>query len=226
MLQVSDGVKFVAVLRITPLRSLAVLALLALLVAACNRGKTKPTPEQLAHPLAGFGAQRVVLAPTARVRGVDTAALFRDMGSPRMIGILFDGRVVGQLRDRGLDTRWILPADLQRAFERNRTYAADPYQLAVEPLRIQAFVAGSKFGEPLSSQLRTMIALHEDVRYVLLPVELRYVGSRVTLRAVLLDPRMAESLWVGEVRSDSAPPTAAFAMTQVATRLVDLFVAP
>lgn len=197
-----------------------------LALAACHRGSSKPAREELAHPLATYGTQRVVLAPTARIRGADTSSLFRDMGSARMIGMLVDGRIMAQLRDHGLDARWILPAELQRAYERNRTYAADPYQLAVEPLRSAAFETGSKFGEPLSSQLRTMIALHEDVRYVLLPVEFRYDGARAILRATLLDPRTAEARWVGEVKSDPAPSTAAFAMTQVASRLVDLFVAP
>jgi hypothetical protein len=222
MLRAINGVKFVAVLRITRLRSLVLLAVLA----ACHRGKGKPTAEQLAHPLASFAVQRIVVTPTARIRGVDTAALFRDMGSQRMIGTLVDGSLLAQLRERGLDSRWILPAELLRAYERNRTYAADPYQLAVEPLRSAAFEAGSKFGEPLSSQLRTMIALHEDARFVLLPVEFRYDGTRATLRAMLLDPRTAEARWVGEVKSDPKPSTAAFAMTQVASRLVDLFVAP
>jgi hypothetical protein len=216
-------IKFVAVLRITRFRSLAPL----LVVMACHRSKPSAAAvEQAAHPLAVFAAQRIVLAPTARARGTDTSALFRDMGSARMVRTLVDGRVIAQLRDRGLDTKWVLPADLQRTYERNRTYASDPYDLAVEPLRSPKFEAGSKYGEPLSSQLRTMIAFHDDARLVLLPVEFRYDGTRAILRAALLDARTTEARWVGEIRSDPAPSSGAFAMTQVANRLIDLFAAP
>jgi hypothetical protein len=177
------------------------------------------------RPLAIYATQRIVLAPTARVRS-DTSAQVRALGSTRMIGMLLDGSVIGQLRERGLADRWVLPADLMRSYERNRTYAPDPYQLAIEPLRPATFVAGSKFGEPLSSQLRTMIALHEDARIVLLPIELHFEGTRAVLRAALLDPRSAEARWVGVIKSDSSANTAAFALTQVAHRLVNLFVTP
>jgi hypothetical protein len=160
-----------------------------------------------------------VLAPEAD-------PLLREFGTPGALGRFFDAEVARLFRERGIGTNWILPADLARAYERNRSYASDPYNLAIEPLRSVKFVAGSKYGEPLSSQLRTMIALHEDARHVLLPATLQVTGGRTVLRVALLDPRYAEARWVGDIRSDSGVVQTRSSLAQVAVRLADMFVAP
>ena len=145
------------------------------------------------------------------------------------MGRLMDSSLAQVLDNRGLASKWVLPAALQRAFERNRAYATDPYQLGVEPLRQLSFVTGSKFGEPLSTQLRTMIALESDARFVLIPLELRFEseGTRMrgVMRLVFLDPRVAEAKWVGEVKGVPAD-NAALALAVVANLVADLFVAP
>jgi len=101
--------------------------------------------------------------------------------------------------------------------------------LTVEQIRTPAFKTGQRYGEPLSSQLRTMIALHEDTRFVLLPVDLRFEraapGARAVVKLALLDPRFAEARWVGDV-SGAPAGTARAAVASVATRIADLFVAP
>lgn len=210
-----------------PQNARACLTVGLVLLASCSRGaKTRaPAPAQPAT-LAGYASQRIIVTPTARVRSADSLH-WTSVGGARAAGVRLDDAVAARLRDRGLGARFILAPDLVRTFERNRTYASDPSQLAVEPLRAATFIAGSKYGEPLSSQLRTMIALHEDARYVLLPIELRFDGAQAVLRAALLDPRYAEARWVGEVRSDSsAAATAAQSLAQLSSRLADLFVAP
>jgi hypothetical protein len=208
-----------------PLRVCAT-ALLAVL-ASCNRGaKVSTVAAQAPISLAAFAAQRIVVAPTIRVIGGENDPLLRDLGSGSALARYFDGELARQFRDRNLGGSWVMPADLVRAFERNRPYAADPYQLAIEPVRAPRFAAGAKYGEPLSSQLRTMIAMHEDARVVLLPAAIQIQTGRVSLRVALLDPRLAEARWVGDVVSDSvAAPTRA-SLTQVAGRLAALFAAP
>jgi hypothetical protein len=196
-------------------------------LASCNRGaKTGTAPETPPPPLADYAAQRLVVTPTIRVTFSETDSLVRELGTASAVGRYLDGELLQRLRELGLGANWILPADLVRAFERNRSYAADPYQLAIEPLRSPRFVAGSKYGEPLSSQLRTMIALHDDARLVLLPMHLRLQDGRAVLRVALLDPRFAEARWVGEIRSDSAAAPSRSSLTQVSRRLADLFIAP
>ena len=123
-----------------------------------------------------------------------------------------DDDIAAALADRGLQTNWVMPADLALSYKRNPTYATDPYALAEESLRSSSFTIGSRLQEPLASQLRTMIALHENARAVLLPVELRFEradatsaasAARATLRLALVDPRFSEARWVGTVTSDT-----------------------
>ena len=156
----------------------------------------------------------------------DTGSLVREFGTASAVSRFFDGELARLLRERGIGTNWIMPAELARAYERNRMYASDPYNLAIEPLRSLKFVAGSKYGEPLSSQLRTMVALHEGARLVLLPAALQFQGGRTVLRVALLDPRYAEARWVGDIKSDSTQVQTRSSLTQVAGRLADLFAAP
>jgi hypothetical protein len=208
-----------------PVRVCSTVVLAAL--ASCSRGANTETPPAIVGaPLAVYAPQRLVVAPTIRVLASETDPLVREFGTPAELRRFFDGEVARLFRERGIGTNWILPAELTRAYERNRSYASDPYNLAIEPLRSLKFVAGSKYGEPLSSQLRTMIALHEDARHVLLPATLQMAGGRTVLRVALLDPRYAEARWVGDIRSDSAAAPRRSSLTQVAVRLAELFVAP
>ena len=212
------------------LRNASFAATLCVAVACHQGGTTSDAASQdLPRPLAGFATQRLVVTPTAHVR-VDTAGWVQRQGGARAVGRLLDSAIVTTFDARGLGSRWIFPAELVRAWERNRTYAADPYALSAEPLRLPSFKTGEKYGEPLSSQLRTMIALHEDTRYVLLPVDLRLepmppARVRAVMRVALLDPRVAEARWVTEVSGDPGT-TVASALSSMASRLADLFIAP
>ena len=208
------------------MRTLRVVSLILVAqTVACSHKPKDTAPAPAGAPLAAFATQRLALAPTALVRVADSSAWVQQLGKARSIGILMDGRIISALRDRGLDSRWYLPADLLASYERNKSYATNPYQLTVEQVRSPAFVAGSKFADPLASQLRTMIALHEDARFVVLPVELRLEPSRATLRLVVLDVRSAEARFVGKISSDSGA-APALALTQIGQRVVDLFAAP
>ena len=199
-------------------------AAVALLVAACGRGGSAP-PAPVAQPLAVYAVQRLTLTPAGFVRP-DTSAWWRQGG---LTARALDTALVTALTARGLAQNWLMPAALVAAYERNRTYAADPYRLALQPLRSGEFVAASRFGEPLSTQLRTMIALQEDARLVLVPIELRFEPSGGTARGVLklalLDPRFAHAVWVGTVEGEPAA-TPALAAAAVATEVADLFLAP
>jgi hypothetical protein len=120
-----------------------------------------------------------------------------------------DDDIASTLTARGLKAGWVFATELAVSYKRNPTYAPDPYALAEEPLRAPSFVASSRLTEPLASQLRTMIALHENARVVLVPIELRFDRSdsssaaRAALRLALIDPRFSEARWVGEVKSDT-----------------------
>jgi hypothetical protein len=194
--------------------------------SASKPGSTAPAPEQ--HPLAGLAGTGAILTPVYTLRTATEANGIVQMGSTRDVLRLLDDDIAAALADRGLRTGWILPADLALSFRRNPTYAPDPYALAIEPLRSPAFTPGARLPEPLASQLRTMIALHENARAVLLPIELRFdrdpaaSAARATLKVAVVDPRFSEAKWVGTVRGDTASADLHVLTRSVARGLADL----
>jgi hypothetical protein len=205
-------------------------ALMVVALVSCKRGpKTSDSGPVDQRPFSAFATQQIIVTPTAHVRAGDSLGWVQGMGGTRQVARQMDSSLATVLNNRGLASKWVLPAALQRSFERNRSYAADPYQLGIQPLRVSSFVSGSKYGEPLSSQLRTMIALESEARFVLVPVELRFekedTRMRAVLRLVFLDPRLAEAKWVGEVKG-ALVADPALALAIVANLVADLFVAP
>jgi hypothetical protein len=204
-------------------------ALLVVALVSCRRGAQSGSPPMDQRPFSAFATQTIIVTPTAHVRAGDALGWVERLGGPRRVARHLDSSLKVTLDNRGLASKWVLPAALQRSFERNRSYATDPYQLGIEPLRVSAFETGSKYGEPLSSQLRTMIALEAEARFVLLPVELRFEKQDTKMRGVLrlafLDPRVAEAKWVGEVKGVYADDPAR-ALASIAELIADLFVAP
>jgi hypothetical protein len=77
-----------------------------------------------------------------------------------------------------------------------------------------------------------MIALHENARAVLLPIELRLdradaasTAARATLKLALIDPRFAEAKWVGMVKSDTTSTDAHVLTRAIARGVADLVTA-
>ena len=199
-------------------------------LAACHHGAPPSTEAQDAPPLASFATQHVVLTPTTFVHATDSLGWVAQAGGQRAVARGLDSALANALEVRGLAGRWVLPADLVRSYERNSTYATDPYQLTADALRGPEFRTASRYADPLASQLRTMIALHDDTRFVLLPVAVRFektsaTQERAVVRAALLDARTTEARWVGDVRGDAAASPAA-ALTSAAGHLADQFARP
>ena len=218
----------------TAVRSL-VIALLVL-PAACGGTKvesptTAPTPER--RPLSGLAATGAIIAPTFSLRVASDVGWANQLASSREVLRGLDDDIAAAIAARGLRTGWIMPADLALSYKRNPTYATDPYALAEDALRAPTFVAGSRLTEPLASQLRTMIALHENARAVLLPIEARFDrvdassnAVRATLRLALVDPRFSEAKWVGTVSSDSTSADPRALTRALARGVADLIVSP
>lgn len=192
----------------------------ALCLAACK--SSSPTPAQPPeHALSGLAAQHVVILPTYMVRVAP--GLGWTLPRQTEVAKTQDSDIAAALRDRGIRT-WIFPSGLDSAFRRNPTYATDPHTLAEEPLRSPSLGGDQRLPEPLASQIRTLVALHDDVRLVLAPVELRVEsvaagGGRGVLRLVLLDARASSVRWIGEVASDPAPAFGPSITASIATKL-------
>ena len=142
-----------------------------------------------------------------------------------------DADIASALEERGLKGQWIFASSLVQSYQRNPTYATDPYKLSMDQLRSPALENGSLLAEPLASQLRTMIAL-TDARYVLAPVELKIEhvgaarGGRGVLRLVLMDARRSDVRWIGRVDGDTTAAMGPALTASVAAKLADLVAAP
>jgi len=208
----------------------SVAALLAL--AACAHAP--PTPaEKLAPvpatPLAAFAGQHVVITPTQYLRSADSLGWSARIASPRNYLSDVDAELTFALEQRGLKREWVFPEALAREVKRNPTYAADPYELAAGWLRPPMRRAPDQIPNPLADQLRTLVALNEG-RYVLIPVEVRFVkvgdAGRAVLRLVIIDARLARVSWMGDVVSEPSASFSPALAASLATRTADLFVAP
>ena len=193
--------------------------MLALLAsAACGSSAkkaardTEPTPSD--YPLAAYASRRIAVVP---VQGMtDEKGALGDL-SRRVALRSLDSAISRALDDRALHPRWVVAEEVAKSSARNSTYTADPYAYSVAVL--DRLPLGERMGEPLSSQLRTMVALQSDVRFVLVPhallLERQKDGStRATLRLALVDARATDLLWRGEVQAEtpSAPGPALWRM--------------
>jgi hypothetical protein len=189
-----------------------------------------PPPTPVVRPFSALAEQHVVVAPVQKLSETDPTGWVAQIPRTREYLRSLDDAIDAELAARGLKTQWVFPPALARAARRNPTYAVDPYALAVDPLRASNVEATTKLREPLASQIRTMIALH-DARVVLMPVELRFEKDRTgqgiaVLKLALLDGRLSEVRWVGEVRSAPAATLTPAVLTSLAAHLGDLIAAP
>lgn len=217
---------------------LHLLCALTLATTACGGSgastpSTVPEPQAPVRPFAALMAQQVIVAPTHSMREADALGWTKQVPRSRELMRALDSAITHELGERGITHQWIFPADLVRAARSSPAFSQDPYALAADRLRADNVGPGTSVGSPLIMQLRTMIALQENARIVLLPVELRFerdttAGQGVAvLRLALLDGRLGEVRWIGDVRSD---PVSTFSrdalLTSVAAHLADLIAAP
>lgn len=202
-------------------------------VAACQPKGGAADPAPLAapvRPLSMLVSQQVVVAPVNSLREVDALGWTGQIPRSREFMRAFDEALETELGARGLKTRWVYPAALERAARSNPSHAVDPYSIAAAPLRSAGAVAGARLADPLANQLRTMIALQESARAVLLPVELRFEpapgqGGLAVLRIAMVDGRLGEIRWIGDVRSDPSLTFSRELLTSLAAHTADLITA-
>lgn len=202
-----------------------VIGALAVATTAC-RGSSQPAaaPQVAEHALAGLAAQHIIVLPTYAARVMPDLAWNAAVARPGQLQRTLDADILAALEERSLQKTWILPPQLVQSYRRNSTYAADPYTLAEEPLRSPSLAVNARLPEPLASQIRTLVALHDEARLVLAPVELRLESAgegtgRGVLRLVLLDARASNVVWIGQVSSDAAAVFGPAITASVAARL-------
>lgn len=205
---------------------IAAAAAVACRAPAPPAGSAAPAATVADAPLAGLLTQRIVVTPVQRLRVATELGWPASPAGPVLARL--DSAIAAELAARDLGRSWTLAPALVRSHARNPTYATDPTALAVEPLRGARTPAPSdRLSEPLASELRTMIALH-DARLVLLPVELRIdradsTLARASLRVVLADARTSDVRWAAELRVPAAGAIDGPLLGALARRVADLF---
>jgi hypothetical protein len=201
---------------------------LTLVLAAACAGSSRTAPAPAPSALAGLAAQQVAVLPTYSVRVMPD--LDWRVGPADDVRATADADIAAALAERGLDKTWVLPEQLAHSAQLNASYAPDPYKLAEEPLRAPRLAVDARLPEPLASQIRTLVAFFPNARLVLAPVELRLervspTAGRGVLRLVLLDARMSNVRWIGDVPSDTAASYGPSISASIAARLAGI-VAP
>jgi hypothetical protein len=206
-----------------------------LVVSACGgrqHPNEAPTPTAPVRPLGALVAQQVIVAPTHSLSEVDPFGWTQQIPRSREYLRSVDDAIDAELAARGLGTQWIYPPALVRASKASPSYAVDPYALGAGPLKGPGAIAGARLRDPLATQLRTMVAMQESARAVLLPVELHFERDRVlrdqgvaVLKVALIDGRLGEVRWIGDVRSEPSPTFSPTLVTSLANKFADLITA-
>jgi hypothetical protein len=207
-----------------------------LLVSACASSAPKAqqagastAPAPIVHPLANMAAQRVIVPPLYAIDQNDALGWAAAIPRSREAMSQIDSAITAEFSARGLGGVWYFTPELEKNYRVNSTYAADPHRLAENPLRGKLEI-GKNYGEPLATQLRTMIALQDGGRFVMLPVDVRFEKTdggmgQAVLKIVLVDARTTEFLWIGEVKSDPASAFGPPVITSLANHFADLVAA-
>lgn len=186
-------------------------------------------PRNAPRPLDRLTAEHILVLPVRYLTFSDSLTWASQAPPTRAYLSTLDDEIAFALSDRGLAHQWTLAPALLRSVARNADFTADPHALEASELRPGAPLDKWQLREPLASQLRSLVAL-TDARYVLFPVEARFVpapgGGRAMLHVVVVDARRAQVQWAGDVwgtpRATLSPAMAA----ELASRLADLITAP
>jgi hypothetical protein len=231
----------------------ALLPAVAALLTACG-GSPKPTasptpqpavagrdstrqpdavPVPAERPAAVFGeyaSRMVVVFPLQKYAVGDSGWMAASSTTGRPRAAQLDSALTTVLRDRGLESVWSLAPNTSRVAQREVMNRTDPRALSTAGLTPSRRPNDVDLREPLSSQLRAIVAMVPESRMVLLPMEARVVTTptgmkQATLRFAFLDGRMATVLSLPDVTGAPAADEKG-ALAAVATRFADLVIVP
>jgi hypothetical protein len=181
------------------------------------------------RPLERMAGQEVLVLPVQYLSGTDTLGWQQQIPNRAAFLSALDDQIEAAMAARGLGRAWTFGRAVERASKMNSILMTDARSLSAEWLRGRVLPETS-VRDPLASQVRGLVGL-KGSRYALLPVELRFEnragGTGVAiLRVVMIDSRMAQIRWVGEVVSDPMRTLSPALTASVATHFADLVLAP
>jgi hypothetical protein len=194
--------------------------------AALSLGAGAQVQAQAGATLEALAAKPMLVLPAQYASFADTAGWVKQLPPTRTLLAMLDSALASALLERGLSS-WKFADDVIRSSKRNAGFAADPRALAAFALRIGKRPPKDPFGDPLASQLRSLIALG-DARHVILPSELRFVRQegkeRAILRLVVIDARRSQVEWVGDIETTPATTWSSAVMAELVGKVANLVV--
>jgi hypothetical protein len=207
---------------------------IALSATLCSIGCSSKPAETAASPVAlrpleRLTGQEIVVFPVQYLSSTDTIGWQQQIPNRAVFLAALDDQIEAALTARGLGQSWTFGSEIERASNLNSILMTDARSLSAEWLRGR-LLPETTVRDPLASQVRRLVGL-KGQRYALLPVELRLENRGngmgvATLRVVMIDSRMAQIKWAGEVSSDPMKTLSPALTASVATHFADLIVAP
>ena len=206
---------------------------LTIVLALCAACASKPPETQASptvmRPLERMAGQQILVLPVQYLSSTDSLGWQQLIPNRAAFLATLDDQIEAALSARGLGRAWTFGREVERASKLNSILMTDARSLSAEWLRGRVLPETS-VRDPLASQVRGLVGL-KGSRYALLPVELRFenrgAGMGVAiLRIVMIDSRMAQIRWVGEVVSDPMRTVSPALTASVATHFADLAAAP
>jgi hypothetical protein len=181
------------------------------------------------RPLERMAGQQILVLPVQYLSSTDSLGWQQQIPNRAAFLSNLDDQIEAALSARGLGRAWTFGREVERSSKLNSILMTDARSLSAEWLRGRVLPETS-VRDPLASQVRGLVGL-KGSRYALLPVELRLenrgAGMGVAiLRIVMIDSRMAQIRWVGEVVSDPMRTVSPALTASVATHFADLAAAP
>jgi hypothetical protein len=210
-------------------RAFALTAFIAICAGCASKpAETGASPVPL-RPLERMAGQEIIVLPVQYLSGTDTLGWQQQIPNRAAFLAAVDDQIEAAMAARGLDRAWTFGREVERASRMNSILMTDARSLSAEWLRGRV-LPETTVRDPLAAQVRGLVGL-KGSRYALLPVELRLEnrggGTGVAiLRVVMIDARMAQIRWVGEIVSDPMRTFSTALTASVATHFADLVVAP
>lgn len=183
-----------------------------------------------ARPLAPFASRPLALLPAQFLNPADSLGFTAQVGDASAYLAKLDEEIEFALASRKTAKQWQGPRVLTRRMRANGPYGVDVSDVGTSPLRDPTFDVQGTLPDPLATNLRNLVALGGEARYVLIPYELRFAGpkgaGRAILKLALVDARSARLAWLGAVASDPAPRLSGALVASLAERVADLVAAP
>jgi hypothetical protein len=211
------------------LRTFFLAGFLALCVGCASKPPETGASPTVMRPLERMAGQQLIVLPVQYLASTDTLGWQQQIPNRAAFLAALDDQIEAAMAARGLGKAWVFGREVERASKLNSILMTNARSLSAEWLRGRV-LPETTVRDPLAQQVRGLVGL-KGSRYALLPVELRLEnrpgGTGVAiLRVVMIDSRMAQIRWVGEVQSDPMRTFSPALSANVATHFADLVLAP